>query len=165
MSDESFVFNLGEVETPDYDLMPSGWRKFVISKYNTEKSDGTPIQVNKDGGKLPQGTGGTNWEFTVIDDENYDGRKVWETYWHHANTMGFWKSLYRAADAFTDEELESEIDILEERDRIVGCEFWGQVGIKKGSGGYDDQNTIKSFKKLSEREAPKEAEFNPLDLG
>lgn len=148
MSD-GFVLNLEDVEDKQFDVMPRGWYRVAVTNWS-EEINGNPVVIKNEGSKLPVGTKGTNWEFTVVDDEKYETWKLWASYWHHIQTAGFWKALYKASGAFSDEELKQDMDMLEERDRIIGCEMWAQVSVKKYKG--EDQNTIKALKHLSERE-------------
>lgn len=160
MSD-SFVMDMDEVEDNSFDLMPTGWYKAVVSGWS-EEINGNEIVVKKADGKLPQGTRGTSWEFTFIETDKFDGRKIWTTYWHHANTASFWKQLYKATDV---QGTSGTVDLLELRDDALGEEVWLQVGVQK-SPGYDPRNNVKGIKHLSEREDPNDAssDEDPLDF-
>lgn len=152
MSEDTFVMNMDEVEDKTFgDIIPNGWYKAVVTNYSEERHNGSEVIVKNAGGKLPQGTKGTEWMFTLVEtpDAKFDGWKLWTTYWHHGNTASFWKGLYKAAGV----EAVGKVDLLELRDEALGEELWIRVGSKT-SPGYDPQNVVKGLKHLSERKDP-----------
>lgn len=153
MSDD-FVMDMGDVKEGGFEVAAPGWYRLLISSYS-EDIQGNEVVVKRDDGKLPQGTKGTSWEFQIVDDDDNEGKKVWTTYWHHPSTASFWKTLYRASGSFSDEELDGtagKMDILGERDRAVGQEVWGRLGVKTYNG--KESNDIKELKHLDQRADP-----------
>jgi hypothetical protein len=118
--------------------IPAGWYLCAVTDYSDTET--------KNPGKLPQGTPGTNWEFTVQNGD-HENRKLWTNHWHHPKTFGFMKGFLVSLDNFTDEELEGQFR-LRDRQRAVGQLVLVKVAVRKYNG--DDVNDIKAFKNHNE---------------
>jgi len=153
MTDE-FVVNFDDVEDTEFDNtpVPPGWYRVMVDSYSEEYGNGNEIVIKRKDGKLPEGTKGTSWAFKIVDDDKHDGRMIWATYWHHGKTVGFWKTLYKASGVFVDGELAEDMDLLNERERVVGAEMWAQLKVTK-SKDYEPKNDIRTLKHLDERKA------------
>lgn len=148
--EETFVVNMDDVETFDNTAVPAGWYRCIVRQWSVEQ------EVKNKGGKIPQGTKGTQFVFEVVEDEandgKYIGRRFWANYWHHPITAGFFKSLYQASGAFDPEELAGQQDLLGMRDRVVNAELWVKVTVQKATDRYDASNNVKGFKSLEDYE-------------
>ena len=151
-AEEEFVLELDEIETGPRPPVPGGWYRAMITKYETQWQSGDPIVTgNKPGAKLPKNTRGTQWIFTIVDDDEYEGRTFRSVYWHHASTGSFWKVLYKATGLFTEEQLNSRMNMLAHRDEILNSEVKMRLIVKgKDSDEYGKQNEIKAIKHLDD---------------
>lgn len=151
MTDE-FIVDMSDVDDydgNDFTPLPRGVYRVMVESYTEDR------EVKNAGGKIPKGTKGTNFAFIVVDDENYEGRKLWASYWHHPVTAGFFKQLYKASGAFSDDEFQGSMDILENRDRIIGQELYVKVAIRPAKGEYSASNDVKAFIHVDDhKEAP-----------
>ena len=140
---DDLVVDLSDVKGGDFDAIPAGAYPVTISDWSTT--------ATKNEGKLPAGTPGINWEFTVTDGQ-YENRKLWTNHWIHPNTMGFLKGLLKATGRYTDEELEGNLGSLSAvADKVLGAEVTAVVIVRKYQG--DDRNEIKKFRKAGEASA------------
>jgi hypothetical protein len=114
--------------------------------YWAKITNGTASETKNDG-KLPAGTPGINWEFTIQDGPN-EGRKVWTNTWIHANTIGFVKGLLKATGEFADDELNSdELETDEAVERAIGCDVTIRVTKREYPPESNDYvNDVKSIK-------------------
>jgi len=135
MSDFSVDFT--DVKGGDFDAIPAG-------VYNVAVTDWSKVET-KNEGKIPAGTPGVNWEFT-IQDGDYENRKLWTNHWIHPNTLGFLKGFLEKSGRYTEEELGGAFDL--DPDKVVGAELQAVVIVKKYQG--DDKNEIKKFRKAGE---------------
>lgn len=140
--DDDLMIDFTDVQEKSFEPIPPGWYELEIVNYETRHTKNA-------GKKLPAGTPGTNWEFEVTDEGKFEGRKVWTNHWHHPETLGFMKSLLRATDAFTEEQLAGPMK-GSMRDDVIGCRVRAKVIVRKGTGGYSDSNEINAFKSTSE---------------
>jgi hypothetical protein len=135
MSDFSIDFS--DVTGGDFDALPAG-------AYNVAVTDWSKTETKKEG-KIPEGTPGINWEFTVQDGD-FENRKLWTNHWIHPKTLGFLKTFLVKSGAYTEEDVEGQLDI--DPDRVLGSELVAVVTVRKYKG--DDRNDIKKFKKAGE---------------
>ena len=135
MSDFSIDFT--DVKGGDFDAIPAG-------VYNIAVTDWSKTET-KNAGKIPAGTPGINWEFTIQDGE-FENRKLWTNHWIHPNTLGFLKTFLLKTGRYTEEELESQFDL--DPDRLVGAEMQAVVIVRQYKG--DDRNEIKKFRAAGE---------------
>lgn len=158
MTDDFGVVDLSEVsDLQDFsDPVPAGWYQCMIEKWDDDR------EVNKEGGKIPKGTKGTNFTFKVVEGEHTE-RRFWANYWHYAKSAAFFKSLYKASGMFTDDELNGPMDILGERDRLVGAELWVRVNKVGPRGDYGAKNDVKMYKHLDEYSPEEEASNEEFD--
>lgn len=130
--------NLSGVEAfGGFDPIPGG-------NYHVKITDGSEVETKNDG-KLPAGTPGINWEFTVQDGE-HAGRKVWTNQWIHPKTIGFLKGTLVATGRFTEEETEAE-DFDLDIDKVIGADLYVRVAYRPATSEYDASNDVKSIKK------------------
>jgi len=102
------------------------------------------LTETKNAGKLPAGTPGIKWEFTVIDGE-YENRKLWTNHWIAATSLPFLKGFLAATGVYTEEELSGNLGSLAsigERVLEADAQVCAKVGRQKGN---DDYNDIKAF--------------------
>lgn len=102
------------------------------------------LTETKNPGKLPVGTPGIKWEFTVIDGE-YENRKLWTNHWIAATTLPFLKGFLAATGVFTEQELNSQLGSLTEvAERVLeaGAKVCAKVGRQRNN---DDYNEIRAF--------------------
>jgi hypothetical protein len=123
--------NLTDIDDRSFEALPA-------SRYILKVTDFEMREVRNDG-KVPKGTPMINWEFTVQSDRQgdtkYQNRKVWMNTVIHERSLFNLKALLRATGAFTDEQLEGELDF--DPDEIVGSEVIGVVSQREyppGSG-------------------------------
>ncbi|TXH55544.1 MAG: DUF669 domain-containing protein [Desulfurellales bacterium] len=135
MSDFSVDFS--DVQGGDFDAIPAG-------VYNVAVTDWSRTET-KNEGKLPAGTPGINWEFTIQDGQ-YENRKLWINHWIHPNTLGFLKTFLEKTGRYTDEQLSGSFDL--DPDSVVGAELQAVVTVRQYEG--DDRNDIKKFRKAGE---------------
>jgi hypothetical protein len=124
----------------------SGFDPIPGGTYHVKITDGE-LRETKNEGKLPAGTPGVNWEFTVQDGENAD-RKVWTNQWIHPKTIGFLKGTLEATGKFTEAEINSDdLDVQDAIDRSIGADLTIRVSYRAASEQYDASNDVKSIKK------------------
>ncbi len=104
---DDFTLDFSDVKATSFDAIPRGWYLCEI----TGASDSNPTKGGPDA-KLPAGTLGTNWEFTVAEGE-FENRKLWTNHWHHRSTLGFMKTLLIESGAYSKDEFPNELDIDE----------------------------------------------------
>lgn len=134
---DDLTVDFTDVQGGDFDAIPSGKYHIAITDYSTTET--------KNAGKLPVGTPGINWEFTVQEGP-FENRKLWTNHWIHPNTLGFLKGMLKASGKFSDEELEGQLP-KGWYDRAVGAELVAKVGTREYNG--NDVNDIKGFKPMS----------------
>jgi len=153
---DSFVVNLKEAETPVYKPIKPGWYRVMVTAWSSSwPSSGKPVITTKPDGKMPQGTRGTVWQFQVVDDEQYEGKSITYSLWHHPQSVGYWKTLYMATGLWSEDELDEDLNILAMRDEIVdnGVEMAVRLGVRKGNEEYGPSNVVRGFKHLDEYES------------
>jgi hypothetical protein len=109
---------------------------------------------SKGGAKLPTGTPGLTFEFTVQEGK-YENRRVWNNFWIHPNTLGFLKTCLGATGEFTEEELEGDLDLSdgdEEFGRVIGLDLVITTKIRPAKGEYDERTEIKGYYPYDENE-------------
>lgn len=146
MSDFSVDFS--DVQGGDFDAIPAG-------VYNVAVTDWSRTET-KNEGKLPAGTPGINWEFTIQDGQ-YENRKLWINHWIHPNTLGFLKTFLEKTDRYTEEQLSASFDL--DPDNVVGAELQAVVTVRQYKG--DDRNEIKKFRKAGENTSSASASMLP----
>jgi hypothetical protein len=138
----SFVLDMSDVQG-GFDALPAG-------RYHVAVTDWDNAEVQNEG-KLPAGTPGINWEFTVQEGE-YEGRKLWTNHWIHPKTLGFLKAMLKnlskdGEPLYSEEDLESDNFELD-ADEVVGAEAIAVVTVRAYQG--EDRNNIKRFTQLTE---------------
>jgi hypothetical protein len=121
------------VESKNFDAIPGGW-------YHVKVTDGEQTET-KEAKKLPAGTPGVNWEFTVQDGE-YADRKVWTNTWLHENSIWALKGLLEATGRYSAEQLAESLEF--EIDDVIGSDVMIRVAIRDYNG--DDVNDVKRIK-------------------
>ena len=127
------------VEKKSYDPIPAG-------KYVLIVSDGEQTET-KNEGKLPKGTPGIRWEFTVDGGQN-DGRKLWTNTWIHPNTNGILLALLDATGKFNEAQLSGDLDF--DIEDVVGSKIGARVKERPGNEQYDASNDISRFLKVDD---------------
>lgn len=141
MSDPDFLqIDMSDIKGGDFDAIPAGAYPVVVSDWSTTET--------KNEGKIPAGTPGINWEFTITEGD-FENRKLWTNHWIHPNTLGFLKTFLLKAGAYTEDELNESFKL--DPDKVLGKELVAIVVIKKYKG--DDKNEIKKFKAKGEAAA------------
>jgi len=132
--------NLTDVDDRNFEALPAGRYVLKVTDYEMRETKGD--------GKLGKGVPMINWEFTVLNDDQYKGRKLWMNTVIHETTLFSLKGLLRATGAFTEEDLRGEIDF--EPDEVVGAEVIGVVSQREYNG--DKVNDVKRVKPLSDED-------------
>jgi len=122
MSDQSEV----EVNAPDdfsvdfTDVEAAGgFTPLPRGQYLLEVVD-WEITETKNAGKLPVGTQGIKWEFNVVENEQYEDRKLWTSHWLAASSMKYLKGFLEATGVYEEGELDAPLgDIRQHADRVV----------------------------------------------
>lgn len=128
-----------DVQAPSFEPLPAGWYHVAVTDWNAVET--------KNEGKLPAGTPGINWEFTVQSGD-YENRRVWENHWLHQNTLGFLKSLLAATGNYTEEQLSGPMPGFDPQD-VIGAELAVKLSIRK-SEQYGDSNQVRQYRKLAD---------------
>jgi hypothetical protein len=158
--DDDFSIDMSDVEEATNELVPPGWYLAQIDNHYDQA-------VKKEGGKMPAGTPGVNFEFTIIDGP-CKGRKVFSGFWFHTSSYPYLKTLMNKSGSFEGVDLSTlkKSDIIE---GLLGSQIWIKINIRKGqpkndgsSEKYDDSNGIREYKSLDERSAPS-GSGNPFD--
>jgi hypothetical protein len=134
--------DLSGSKATSYDVLPAGTYVCKVTDYEMKQT--------ANAGKLPAGTPGIRWEFTIQDGE-HAGRKVWTNTWLHENTFGFLKSLMAASGRFTDEQLDGEIDF--EPEALLGADVRVVVKVKPANDQYEASNDVKGYKRMTDAPA------------
>lgn len=144
-SGEDDVFlDFSDVEdAPGFEPLAAGWYPVVVTGWKEQT-------VKNVGGKLPAGTKGTQFEFTVMDGHEKARRKVWNTYWHSKAQLPYLKAFLRATGQFTDEHLSSGLTYDQMRDGAVGGELLARLTIQPGNEQYGPQNRVAAVKAYDE---------------
>jgi hypothetical protein len=134
--------NLTDVDDRSFEALPAGRYVLKITDYEMKETSGS--------GKLGKGVPMINWEFTVQSDvkgdDKYKNRKLWMNTVIHETTLFSLKGLLRASGAYTDADLQGEIDF--EPDEVVGADVIGVVAQREYNG--DMVNDVKRVKALSD---------------
>ena len=133
--------NLSGVESFSFEPIPAG-------TYPAKITDGEMVEVRNQG-RLPAGTPGVNWEFTIQGGE-YDGRKVWMNTWIAESTMPGLKALLEASGRFTPEQLDGDLDF--EIEDLIGSDVLVVVRQRLYQG--EMRNDVRRVKSISGEEAP-----------
>lgn len=142
-NDDDVVIDMSEVEeSKGFELLPTGW-------YLVDITDDNEREVKKEGGKIPFGTKGANITFTVAEGP-FEGRKVWDGFWNHSSSFPYLKKLMAKSGKFT-EGTNVKMTFSQIIEQLDGARLWAKVGIRKGTGEYEDQNQIKEYKAEDER--------------
>jgi len=131
--------NFTNVEKKNFDPIPAGTYVAVVT-------DGEQTET-KNAGKLPQGTPGVHWEFTIKGGQ-YDGRKVWTNTWIAETTMFSLLGLLEATGEYSEEQLSGELDF--EIEDVIGSELKLKVSVRAATQEYDATNDVKRFYPLSD---------------
>ncbi len=133
------VVDFTDVQGGTFAAIPAGKYPAVLTDWS--------MTATKNPGKIPAGTPGINWEFTIDEDHPTAGnRKQWTNHWIHPNTLGFLKDLFSECGIPEDEinELRTVADIQAMADRVVGTEVDIVVKVRPYNG--EDRNDIKKVK-------------------
>jgi len=134
---DDLTIDFTDVKSASFEVLPAGW-------YLSRVTDVSPV-ATKNAGKLPVGTPGLNWEFTVQEGD-FENRKLWTNTWLYATTEGFLKSLVAATAG--KEASESSMSVKEIVDVVVGMDLWVQVRVRN-SQQYGEQNDIRGYRHVS----------------
>lgn len=142
--ESEFFLDFSDVEAADgFPVLPRGWYKVRIIDDNDRET--------KNPGKMPQGTPGISFTMVVIEGPHTDA-KVFTNFWLHKTSLPYLKNFMAKAGVFTEDELSSpRLNPTVVRERLRDAELWADVRVKQYQG--NDQNDVKGFKHLSEREA------------
>lgn len=105
------------------------------------KITGIEETETKNEGKLPAGTPGLIFEFTVQEGP-YENRKVWNNFWLAPSTLGFLKQCLKATGEFSDEDLAGDFDVDE---NVIGLDLVIKTKIQGASGDYDERTVIAGY--------------------
>lgn len=129
--------NLAGIEDKDFSALPSG--KYLVAVTGGEWKEAGPNSKAENVGK-PM----LNVEFTVQDDGEYQGRKVWTNLLFAESTAWRIKQFALATGCVTEDEIESgEFDF--DLDTFMGAELVVQVKFKPETEKYDEGNEVKKF--------------------
>jgi hypothetical protein len=120
-----------------------GFTPLPNGRYLLEVTD-WELTETKNPGKLPVGTPGIKWEFTVVDGE-HENRKLWANHWIAATTLPFLKGFLAATGVFTEEQLNGPLgSVTDIGEKVLEAEarVCAKVGRQRGN---DDYNDIKGF--------------------
>ncbi len=131
---DDFTVDFTDVETTSFEPVPAGPYLLAVTDWNRVET--------KNEGKLPVGTPGINWEFT-IQEGPYANRKLWTNHWIHPKTLGFVKGLLGATGDYSEEDLSGQFDI--DPDAVVGSLVGARVKVRPAQGQYAASNDIGSF--------------------
>jgi hypothetical protein len=135
--------NMTDVEVSDYDPVPSG-------KYRVAVTDGE-LKESGENAKNP-GAEYIHWEFT-IQDEEYQGRKVWANTSLLPHALFSLKGLLSATGFNTDGEIEFEIDDVINKECVVRVVRKGERTNPNTGETYDPTNEVKAYYKLDDPKA------------
>jgi len=132
--------NFTEVQSQSFEAIPAGmyWLKITDATETATKNEG----------KLPAGTEGINWEFTVQAGK-FENRKLWTNHWLHPRTLGMLKDMMaKLTDdegelVYKDGELDTELDF--DNSELFGYNIVAKVAVRQYEG--DDRNDIKGFRR------------------
>jgi len=130
----------------------AGFKPLPNGSYLLQVTD-WELTETKNPGKLPVGTPGLKWEFTVIDGDHED-RKLWTNHWLTATSFPYLKGFLAATGEYSEEELDGPLGKATDiGDRIVNAEakITAKVGIQRKNPEY---NEIKRFEPASEYKGP-----------
>lgn len=141
------TLNLAGADTTGFDVLPSG--KYAAKVYEVD-----PCEIEKEGGKMPQGTPGYNVQFRLEGGE-YDGRYVWNRYWMPGDDYDATKGArmkgmfvrFLVALGFPEKDITSgkfklDLEDLKGRDCVV------QVGQNEYDG--ETRNNVKNVRAAGE---------------
>lgn len=145
--------NLTDVDDRSFEALPAGRYILKVTDYELRETKGE--------GKLGKGVPMINWEFTVQSDvkgdETYKNRKLWMNTVIHETTLFSLKALLRASGAYTDADLQGELDF--EPDEVLGSDVVGVVAQREYNG--DKVNDVRRVKALSDDEKEEAASLLP----
>jgi hypothetical protein len=127
--------NLGDIELKNFDPVPAGTYTCTVTAGEMKKTSGEGKL-----GVVPM----INWEFTIVEPEEFAKRKLWTNTVIHETTLFNLKALLLATGEYTDEDLATEIDF--EIEDVIGKELdlvAGQREYPKDSGEW--RNEVKRF--------------------
>jgi hypothetical protein len=149
VDEDDFSIDMSDVEEVTNELIPPGWYYCRIDNHYD--------RANKsEGGKIPVGTPGVNFEFTVLDGP-CKNRKVFAGFWFHSTSSPYLKTLMLKSGSF--EDVNAKMPKSQLIDTLEGSELWVKVTIRKGQkkpdgSYYDDSNDIREYKSSSEKKVP-----------
>jgi hypothetical protein len=126
-----------------------GFQPLPRGTYLLTVTDWELTEVKNAGGKLPVGTPGIRWEF-VVEDGDYENRRLWTSHWLTAQSMPYLKGFLAATGVFSEEELAGPLGkasevanrVVDERPKVAA-----KVRIQKNN---SDFNEISAFLPASE---------------
>jgi hypothetical protein len=119
-----------------YEPLPAG--KYVVEV--TDFKEGTASENAKNAGAAT-----ISWELSVVDHDEYEGRKVWENMTIVDNSLWRLKAFLEAAGFEADDEVEFDPE------DILGATLEVRLGVQKGRKNpktgeeYDPRNVVKQF--------------------
>jgi len=144
-SSDDMTLDFSGVQSATFVAKPVGWYLCAIT-------DWEEVEVGPTAKKLPVGTKGTNWEFTIQDGE-YESKKLWTRHYHHPTTLPFLKGMLKCLDEFTEEELNGALNINEIRERALGCDLLVKNTHRTYEG--EKRDNVAGFKNKSEYKGAK----------
>jgi hypothetical protein len=136
------VLDLSGAKTGAFDVIPTNWYEAVVYEI-------TEIEIEKEDGKLPQGTPGYNVQF-AIDGGEYDNRRVFNRFYFpkpgeydedKRQTMLGRFADFLMAVGYAEKDIKSG-KFKFDAEEIVGRKLRLSVGIDKTG----DYNTVRNFK-------------------
>lgn len=140
----SEVLDLSDANLGSFDVIPPNWYDAVVFQVDD-------IEIEKDDGKLPQGTPGYNVQFS-IDGGDYDNRRVFNRFYFpkkeeydetKRSTMIGRFGDFLLATGYSEKDIKSGKFKFDKED-IVGRKLRVSVGVDKSG----DYNTVRNFKPM-----------------
>lgn len=140
---DDLVIDFTDVQAKTFEPVPAGWYLVEITSYEQ--------RATKNQGKtMPAGTPGINIELSIIDPEQFVGRKVWTNFWFYPTQLGFLKTFLQNTNAFSNDQLNAPLTwgMFEV---IVGVRLYAKVRVKPAQGQYQESNEVQTTKSETEQ--------------
>jgi hypothetical protein len=138
--------NLTGTTERDFSAIPAGRYIAKVTDFEMRETKDKPDN------KLPAGTPMINWEFTIesstTGDTQFANRKVWMNTIIHEKVLFQLKGLLRATGAYTQEQLDGEIDF--EPSDVLGATLAVVVTQREYQG--EMRNDVRRVRALSEED-------------
>lgn len=161
MSEALGPLNLSDADTTGFEPIPSG------TEVRAEVFEATTVSIEKEDGKLPQGTPGVKIQAKILNEgegSQYFNRRVFNNYWlpgegydndKAAKMKGMFVNFLIAIGYEKDEVMGGSFNL--DLDDMQGREFILRVGVQPAREGYPAQNTFLATKSLAEGAVPSSA--------